>query len=279
MAHSCQAGRDLMPDQSDAENALAQLVTDTLYPSGAGAASTIGTTVRVYRGWPNSAALDADLAAGIVNVTIFPVPGATRDTTRYPPVWRSDTATPSLTATVNGTTATFAGIAATGQLAGMLVDGKAYVHRLGLNETPPLVAAILGAAIIADRPAIVVGASVTTPGTIPIARTAADATATAEVRRQAQTFRITAWCPNPSLRDAICAAIDPAFAATPFVTLIDGSAGRLRFVSTTTFDQSQDAALYRRDLLYSVEFPTTLAANQPSMLFGTVGLGAAVITV
>jgi hypothetical protein len=141
------------------------------------------------------------------------------------------------------------------------------------------VAAILGAAIMADRPAIVVGTSVTTPGAIPIARTAADATATAEMRRQAQTFRVTAWCPSPSLRDATCAALDPTFAATPFLTLADGSASRLLFISTTTFDQSQDAALYRRDLLYSVEFPTTLAAVQPSMLFGTVGLGAAVITV
>jgi hypothetical protein len=279
MAHPSQAGRNLMPDQADAENALVQLATNALYPSGAGVPSAVGATVRVYRGWPNAAALDADLATGAVNVTIFPVPGATRNTTRYPPIWHSDKAMPSLIVTVAGTIATFAGTAATGQLAGMLVDGKAYVHRLGPNETPALVAAILGAAIMADRPAIVVGASVTTPGAIPIARTAADATATAEMRRQVQTFRITAWCPNPSLRDAICAAIDPSFAATPFVTLADGSAGRLRFVSTTTFDQNQDAALYRRDLLYTVEFPTTLAAVQPSMLFGTVGLGAAVITV
>ncbi len=106
-----------------------------------------------------------------------------------------------------------------------------------------------------------------------------DATASVEIRRQQQSFRITAWCPTPALRDATCAAVDDAFAATPFLTLADGSAARLRFTSTTTFDQSQDAALYRRDLLYSVEFPTTQAATQPAMLFGTVGIGAVLITV
>jgi hypothetical protein len=268
-----------MPNQADAENALVQLATTALYPSGTGDASAVGTTVRIYRGWPNAAALDADLAAGNVNVTIFPVPSATRNTTRYPTTWHGCHATPSLTVTVAGTTATFAGTASTGQLAGILVEGKAYVYRLGSNDTPALVAAVLGAAIMADRPATVSGASVTTPGAVPIARTVADATATAEMRRQVQTFRITAWCPNPSLRDATCAALDPTFAATPFVTLADGSASRLLFISTTTFDQSQDAALYRRDMLYSVEFPTTLAAVQPSMLFGTVGLDGTVITV
>ena len=81
------------------------------------------------------------------------------------------------------------------------------------------------------------------------------------------------------MRDAACEAIDVAYAATPFLTLADGSAARLRFVSTTTFDQRQDAALYRRDLNYTVEFPTTQVAIQPSMLFGTLGLGATVITV
>jgi hypothetical protein len=68
------------------------------------------------------------------------------------------------------------------------------------------------------------------------------------------------------------------FAATPFLTLADGSAARLTFTATTTFDQHQDASLYRRDLLYAVEFPTTLVATQPSMLFGTVGIGADIIT-
>ena len=267
-----------MPSQADAETALTLIAAAALYPAGLTSPSAVGATVRIFRGWPNAAALDADLAARRVNVTVFPVPGATRITTRYPASPVANPATPALTVSVALYTATFAGAATAGQLAGLLVDGKSYVYRTGATDTPALVASILAAAINADRPAIASGSSVFTPGAIPTARTAADATATSELRRQVQTFRITAWCPTPDLRDATCAALDPLFAATPFLTLADGSAARLTFVSTTTFDQSQDASLYRRDLLYAVEFPTTLVASQPSMLFGTVGIGADIIT-
>ena len=267
-----------MPSQADAEDALAALASTALYPAGPAGASAVTATVRIFRGWPNSAALDADLAAGRVNVTIFPVPGATRVTTRYPVTPMANPATPTLTVSVTGNTATFSGTAVAGQLAGLLVEGKSYVYRTAAGDKPALIAAILAAAVNADRPALSSGSSVFTPGAVPIARTATDATATTELRRQVQTFRITAWCPTPDLRDAACAAIDPVFAATPFLTLSDGSAARLTFRSTTTFDQSEDASLYRRDLLYAVEFPTTLVATQPSMLFGTVGIGADIIT-
>ncbi|MGI4944860.1 MAG: hypothetical protein ACRYHQ_30605 [Janthinobacterium lividum] len=267
-----------MPSQADAENAIIALAATALYPAGLSSPSTTGATTRIFRGWPNAAALDVDLAAGRVNVTVFPVPGATRITTRYPTTPTASPAIPSLTAQVTGNTATFSGTASPGQLAGLLVEGQAYVYRTAAGDTPALVASILAAAITADRPALSSGASVFTPGAVPIARTAADATATTELRRQRQTFRMTAWCPTPDMRDATCAALDPVFAAIPFLTLADGSAARLAFVSTTTFDQSQDAGLYRRDLLYSVEFPTTLVAIQPSMLFGVVGLGTDIIT-
>ena len=268
-----------MADQSDAETALATLATAALYPEGAASPSITDATSRIYRGWPNAAALDADLAAGRVNVTIFPVPGATRNTTRYPPGWQAQPAVPTLTVTATGSTATFAGNAAAGQLAGILVEGNAYVHRTQANETPALVAAILATAISANRYAIATGATVVVPAAPAlVARTSADAIATGEIRCQQQTFRITAWCPTPALRDATCSAIDKAYAATAFLTFPDATAGRLRFASTTTFDQSQDAALYRRDLIYTVEFPTLQTASQPSMLFGVVGLGAVLIT-
>lgn len=266
-----------MPSQADAETAITALAASALYPAGLSSPSTTGATTRIYRGWPNPAALDVDLAAGRVNVTVFPVPGATRVTTRYPTTPTANPVIPSLTAQVTGNTATFSGTASPGQLAGLLVEGEAYVYRTAAGDTPALVASILAAAIIPTRPAFSSGASVFIPGAVPIARTAADATVTSELRRQVQSFRMTAWCPTPDLRDATCAALDPVFAATPFLALADGSASRLGFISTTTFDQSQDASLYRRDLLYSVEFPTTLTTVQPSMLFGVLGLGAEII--
>ena len=71
-----------MADQSDVEAVLVALASAALYPQGIDADSVCGQPCRVYRGWPNPLALDADLAAGRVNVTVFPVDGATRNTTR-----------------------------------------------------------------------------------------------------------------------------------------------------------------------------------------------------
>ena len=268
-----------MPAQSDVETALVQLAAAALYPNGTNLLSAIAATIRIYRGWPNATALDADLAAQRVNITVFPVAGATRNTTRYAPDWIPTPVTPSLTVSVSGMTATFAGTADLGQLAGLLVDGVSYVHRTLPVDTPALVAATLATAISPARIALASGASITIPSASTlVARTSADATSAQELRRQQQEFRITAWCPTPDLRDAACEAIDVTFAATSFLTLVDGSAARLRFASTTTFDSRQDAALYRRDLLYTVEYPTTQVATEPSMLFGVLGLGATTIT-
>ncbi|HTR17163.1 MAG TPA: hypothetical protein VMI52_09040, partial [Acetobacteraceae bacterium] len=132
----------------------------------------------------------------------------------------------------------------------------------------------------ADRIALLTNATVTVPGvTGLIARTAADAPAIEELRRQTQQFRITAWCPDPDSRDAVARIVDAVLAGIVFLPLADGSAGRIRFAGSTSFDQQQDAALYRRDLIYDVEYPTTLTSTLPSMLFGDVVLNAAVTLV
>jgi hypothetical protein len=235
--------------------------------------------MRIYRGWPNQSALNNDLANGVVNVTVFAVPNATRNTTRYiDEAWFPAPVTPALTVAVTGNTATFAGTASLGQLAGVLFDNQSFVHRTATGDTPALVAATLAAAISPSAIATVSGASLTIPAsTTLIARTVADASTSTELRRQQQSFRITAWCPTPDLRDAVCETMDVTFAATPFLDLPGGFYARLRFASTTTFDNRQDAALYRRDLIYTVDYPTTQTAIEPSMLFGAVGVGATTI--
>jgi hypothetical protein len=111
------------------------------------------------------------------------------------------------------------------------------------------------------------------------ARVVADAPAQKEIRRQEQDFRATCWCPTPASRDATAAAIDSSLSRNRFLVLPDGTQGRLVYCGTTVFDQSQNASLYRRDLMYSVEYATVLTASQPAMLFGNLLLNAASITV
>jgi hypothetical protein len=271
-----------MADQSDVENVLTQLVSGVIYPQGANAPSILGVTCRIYRGWPNSAALNADLAAKRVNITVFPDARQQLNTTRWTTEFMPAAAvTPTLSVSVVANAATFAGSAGPGQLAGLLADNLAVVHRTEAGDTPELVAAILASYMRTQRAAVLSGATVTVPGVrLLIGRVVADQSSTEELRRQRQRFRITCWCPDPASRDGATVAIDTALAALSFIALPDGTQGRLRFVSSSVFDQSQDAQLYRRDLVYSVDYSTTQVNTLPSMIFGDATLapnGAGVV--
>jgi hypothetical protein len=263
-----------MADQSDVENALVAGITATLYPDGATGASAIATgrvTIRIYRGWPVSAALQADLAEGIVNVSVFPA-GEPRDTTRYPATWKVTTATtPTLTVSQHRNVITFGGTTAAGQMAGIAVNGVPYVYRVQAGDTTALVAAALGAQLIAAGAIVqVAGATLAIPGAARLhARVEQAQSACRETRRQRQSFRVSCWCPGPILRDQVAGTIDAALANTAFLTLADGTAARLTLAGGATIDQAEAAALYRRDLLYAADYATTLIAAQPAMVFGT----------
>jgi hypothetical protein len=259
-----------MADQSDVETVLATLIAGVLYPQGPAMPSVLGRVCRVYRGWPNQAALDVDLAAGRVNVTVFPEPGNERNTTRYPAEYQVTTpVVAELSITVAGETATVSGAAAPNQLAGLLADDVPVVYRTVAGDTPSLVAAILAAALRPTRVTILSGATVTVPGVARlIGRVVSDQPARMETRRQQQGFRLSFWCPDHATRDACASVVDAALAAQTFIALPDGTAGRLRFQASTVLDHGQDARLYRRDLVYTVEYATTLATSLPSMLFG-----------
>jgi hypothetical protein len=268
-----------MADQSDVENALVSLVSSALYPNGTDAASAAGADCRIYRGWPNPAALDRDLAAGKVNVTVFPGNGTGRTTTRYAEQWAGPPASPSLTVAVAANSVTFGGSGEIGQIAGVLVDGKSYAYRTRIGDTPELVAANLAAMVrdnsivrLSQRTLTVAGA-----GSL-LGRVVADAPVQQEVRRQEQEFRTTCWCPTPASRDLAATAIDQALSGIRFLALSDGTQGRLIYAGTTVFDQSQNASLYRRDLMYTVEYATILSTSQPAMLFGNLVLNAASFT-
>jgi hypothetical protein len=264
-----------MADQSDVETALVTLASAALYPNGTSAASAPGPLCRVYRGWPKAAALNADLAAGAINVTVFPASPAVRNTTRYPDAWVTTAVTPSLTATVAGTVVTFGGTASLGQVAGVRVDGLSYAYRTIATDTSASVAANIAAMARTNGIVTLSQATLTFPGAGDVlARVVADAPGLLEVRRQTQSFRIICWCPAPLLRDETAIAIDSALATMRFITLADNSAARLIFSGTTVFDQSQNAILYRRDLIYSVEYATTITDQQSSMLFGSLDLNS-----
>jgi hypothetical protein len=265
-----------MADQSEVEQALVNIAVAALYPNGTTQPSVPGPDCRIYRGWPNPASLDADLSAGIVNVTVFPVSGSTRTTTRYSEQWVGSAGGPTLTALINDTTVTFGGTAEPGQVAGILANGKAYAYRIRTGDNSQSVAANLANMLRADSIVQLSASSVTVAGARHLlARVVADAPVKREVRRQEQGFRVTCWCPTPAIRDATAITLDQALSAQYFFPLGDGTSGRLTYGGTTEFDQSQNARLYRRDLTYIVEYATVLSDTLPAMLFGDLVLDAA----
>ena len=98
-----------MADLAEVEQVIVGVIAAALYPDGTASPSAIGEPVRVYRGWPEPNRLDADLAAGTLNVSVYPQEMEHR-TTRYTPdeidLPRDP---PTLTLTVIGDTVTVGG--------------------------------------------------------------------------------------------------------------------------------------------------------------------------
>ena len=257
-----------MPDLSDVEGALAAAVAGAVYPRGAEAAPAPGLPCRVYRGWPTAAALEADLAAGIAHLTVQSMPAGFRDMTRLGGEWQGAAPPVTLAAAVAGETVLFVGDPAPGQVAGVRVDGVPHAYRVRQGDTPGVVAAVLAALIRTVRPAELHGDGILLPGGLGIAaRVVADGVGGTELRRQRAGFRVTAWCPDPASRDRVAGCVDGALAAVRFLD-VGGWGCWLRLSGGSVLDTGSVAGVWRRDLLYSVEYPTVADSSLPSMLFG-----------
>jgi hypothetical protein len=247
-----------MADIADVENTLVTTITQAVYPNGTGNPSIINARCNIYRGWPIPANLDADLAAGTVNISVYPMAVEQR-TTRYPRTWQTlSTPTPALTLTISGTTITVGGTPSSPLNAAAIVNGSGFVYAVQPTDTLNSIATGLAALINAFTPASSAGAVITVAAAKEI-QTAVGGIGSVirETKRQKRSFQISFWCPNPTLRDAIVPPVDQALADIDWLTLPDGSSGRLLYERTIVSDRVERAGLYRRDLIYSVEYGTT----------------------
>jgi hypothetical protein len=264
-----------MADLSDVEQALALLATQALYPSGISLPPAVSALCKLHRGWPLPRELDADMKAGnIVVVSVFAQRNASRNTSRYPREWQQAQTQPAatMTATVSGAHVTIAGTVSAAQIVALIINGAtAYAYRPLATDAAADVATALAALVPS---ATVSGAVVTVPGSAPriTARVEADAITTRELRRQEQSFTITIWAPTPALRDAAASVVDTLFAGLDRFALADGYSARVRYVSTGEDDSPQRGLLFRRDLRFTVEYPTTETATTPRMAVGVYNI-------
>lgn len=246
-----------MADLSDVSNALVTLAAAIAYPNGTSQPSLIGVDVRVFAGWPVPALLDADLAAGKVQVSVFPVPGMERVVSSAFGDWTVPTPpVNTLTLTGSGQSVTVGGTVSTPQNAALVVDNKAYVYSVQAGDTLASIAAALAALVSVDQTATAAGAVLTIPNAKYISpRVGGVGTAQRETRRIEQTFMVTTWAPSPTLRDQLAPKIDSMLSGMTKLTLPDQAAA-LRYRRSNQDDGSQKAGLFRRDLVYAVEYST-----------------------
>jgi hypothetical protein len=265
-------------DVADVEAALVGAALAALYPNGTTAQSATGSPARVFRGWPTTGLLTQDRAAGGVDISVFGIPGTTRNTTRWGVQVAELPSDPTLTVGVSGNSATFLGTASLGDLAGVLVTQTAYVYQAQPGDSAALVAAALADLIRADMICWLAQATLTIPGVSTlVARTASAVAALEEWGRQEQEFRVSVWAPSPAARDTTAAIVMQGLVPIAFLTLADGTGGRLRFHGTANLDDDQTASIYRRDMIFSVEYGTTLLNSNPTMLFGDLVYNGSVI--
>jgi hypothetical protein len=271
MAPDRAAGDDLMADLSDVENAVVTEVAGALYPNGIGEPSAIGVSCRVYRGWPAPAALNSDLAIGIVNVTVFPASKPDEVLDCYFDTEYANVVPASLMVYATGDRVRFSGLVRRNEVVGLLVDGVPFVYEVQGGDTIERIAANIAAMVRGSRIAILSGSMLTIPGAVTLtARIVTNGTVFRQIRRQRRELMICCWCPTPTLRDSVSALVDLGLMASPFIDLGDGTETHVRYVSTQIYDQSLNALLYRRDLCYSFGFTMIRSSVASVMLIGSL---------
>lgn len=252
-----------MADISDVCDVMAALAAQAVYPNGTGQPSITGAQVACFQGWPDPASLDADLAKGNVQVSIYPRPEE-RNTSRFPKDMQPLVVqTPTLALTISGQTVTVSGtVPPVNNPTNLCIEAnkQAFVYPVQPSDTLTGIATALAnlvAAGIAGTTSS--GAVISVPATarLTAARVGVTATAIREIRRQERRVMLTVWAPTPEARKALAGAIDVAFAEIQFLTMPDTFAARIIYRGSPLTDGNQKDNLYRRDLIFTVEFATT----------------------
>lgn len=256
-----------MSDLSDVLNTLMTQAAALVYPAGTSQPSVTGGQIRVVVGWPVPGSLDLDLKNNVVNISIFPA-GQESNTTRYPTTEQVMGITaPTLTLTQSGSTIAVGGTMPApfgAQNLVALIRGQAFSY--GIQPTDTLTSAATGLATLINAAfpgTTSAGPVITLPaGPIPSAlRVGTVGTVAQELERLSQRIQITVWAPDPTTRATVSGALKQGLAQLPFLTMPDGFAARLRSAGGLLSDVLEKAKTYRRDLIYEVEYATTLTTT------------------
>jgi hypothetical protein len=261
-----------MATLSDLRAGLAQVVGGILYPAGVPSGTNpptpiVNCPVRVFQGWPEREAVDADMTAGIVDVSVYSLPSGI-NTTRYPVVDVPIALTPpTLCWSVAGTAATLGGTVTAPQNIGLLVDGQAYLYAVQPADTLGSIASALAASIAAIQSASATGPVVSVPGSHSIiGRAGGVATTLREVGREKVIVQIKIWAPSDALRSAVGAALEPVLRNLRRLPLADQSIAMIWFDGVSDIDELAKSDVYERRLSLETEYASTVTSSAAQIL-------------
>lgn len=252
-----------MADLTDVFNKLVDMSATAVYPNGTSQPSVCGKDVVLYAGWAIASRLDDDLKIQKVHVSVYARPEE-HNTTRYLPDWQDLEVYPAaITLTVAGNTVIVGGTVADKHNATLIINSKSYSYSVQANDTLSSIAQALADLVSVDLTATVTGSVIEIPGAYSVvARVGTFGLSMRELRRQERTFQIVVWAATPQLRDTVASAIDVYFAKyllehNQQITLADQSKAKVTYKGSPITDDLQKDRLYRRDLLFSVDYATT----------------------
>lgn len=254
-----------MADPSEILNVIAGQAAAIAYPSGTSSASITNGPIKIYAGWPVPPVLQADINAGGVHITVYPLTTERKMTTALGRPYRQVTAgDPTILAAVSGSTVTLSGFVSTPQNVYFLIDGIGYHYSVQTGDTLTTIATAMATIIPASTNA---GPVITISGAHEIiARTGGVGTAARELRRQAKDFMVTIWAPTPQLRDIVGSALDSGLSVDSNISLSDGLPSFIVYARSMYSDASENYLVYRRDLVYTVNYATSQVISAPQVV-------------
>lgn len=254
-----------MADSSDVSNTIAGMIASTVYPNGTSEPSISGSTIKIYPGWPVPNILQEDINADGAHISIWALPAERKIGSELGRPYRVvEKGEPPMIATVDGLNITLSGAASVPTNVYFLIDGVGYHYPVQTGDTLSSVATAMAIKIpgaLSSGPVITLASahSVT-------ARTGGVGTAMRELRRQAKDFQITIWAPTPAMRVLIASVIDGMLSESSNISLGDGAPTMMLYTRQFDSDASENYLVYRRDLVYTVNYATTQSISAPQVV-------------
>jgi len=259
MAFKCTWFGDLiMASILDVQQKLQDMIEPIVYPNGTGSPSIVNTDVKIVQGYPVKNTLDDYLRNGSIFISISSVEGMDKNTTRYTKRYHQiNVPTPTVTVDIDNETnlITINGVAGNNQVCVVQTSVEVATHQAVDGESLNDIAEALGIQLTG---AVVIGNTISVPGEPHIkGGTSVKATSAYEVKRQQKKFSVTIWAVNYDSLDVLGEAIDSYLSDIERFILPDDFYARIIYNGTLNLDSFQLHRLYKREIEYLIEYPTT----------------------